>query len=255
MADRACGKLQARVGFGEYRMNGLLISVTDAVEAEVALGTGVDILDMKNPAEGALGQLPLSIIAEIALMAANRCTTSATIGDLPMQPEILVKAVRQLAETGVDIIKIGFFGRQHHESCASAIAQAASAQVRLIAVLMADQSPDFNLLPLLKAAGFYGVMLDTANKQSGHLLDHLNLEELREFCGIAHEQKLVIGLAGSLREAHIPVLAELQANYLGFRGAVCVNSNRVAELDAGRLGSIKQMLHKYNRVQQYALIP
>jgi len=236
-------------------VNGLLISVTDTGEAEVALRTGIDILDLKNPAEGALGQLPLPIIAEIVSIAGSRCTTSATIGDLPMQPEILSKAVERLAVTGVDIIKIGFFGSRQHEACARAITRAANGRVQLIAVLMADQSPDFALLPLLKAAGFYGVMLDTANKQDGHLLNHLNIQQLREFCDIARKQKLAIGLAGSLGEAHIPALAELQANYLGFRGAVCVNNDRIAELDAGRLGVIKELLYKYNRSRQHVLTP
>ena len=33
----------------------LLVSVTDADEARVAVEAGVDIVDVKNPAEGSLG--------------------------------------------------------------------------------------------------------------------------------------------------------------------------------------------------------
>ena len=40
-------------------MSKLLISVTSAEEALLALEGGADIIDMKNPLEGALGALPL----------------------------------------------------------------------------------------------------------------------------------------------------------------------------------------------------
>lgn len=235
-------------------MTGLLISITNLKEAEIAIRADVDILDMKNPAEGALGQLPLATITEIASIADKRCMTSATIGDLPMQPEILAKATERLVGTGVDIIKIGFFGREHHAVCASAVAHAAKGRARLIAVLMADQFPNFTLMPALKAAGFYGVMLDTAIKQGKHLLNHLEVNELQEFCGRAKEQSLVTGLAGSLRESHIQALVKLGADYLGFRGAVCANADRNAKLDEERLLSIKELLCKNNKPQYETLM-
>lgn len=228
-------------------MTGLLISVTNLREAETAIRAGVDILDMKNPAEGALGQLPLAIIAEIVAATQKRCVTSATVGDLPMKPELLAEATEHLIETGVDIIKIGFFGHEQHEICAEAISQAARGRVKLIAVLMADESPDLTIVPALKTAGFYGVMLDTSIKQKKSLLDHLDVEDLSDFCELVRDQHLVIGLAGSLRESHIPVLAEFGADYLGFRGAVCVNINRNADLDENRLLLIKDLLYKSNK--------
>ncbi len=234
-------------------MTGLLISVTSLHEAETAVRAGVDILDMKNPAEGALGQLPLATIAEIVSVTNKRCVTSATIGDLPMKPELLAGATEHLIETGVDIVKIGFFGHKYHEICADVISRAARGRVKLIAVLMADESPDLTVVPALKAAGFYGVMLDTSIKQKKTLLDHLNTQQLSEFCELARDHDLVIGLAGSLRESHIPILAELGADYLGFRGAVCANVNRNAELDEGRLLLIKDLLYKNNKSKCDAL--
>jgi len=95
-------------------MTQLLISVTSAEEAQIALENGADFIDLKDPAKGALGALPLATIAEIVSyvkVASNSDykLTSATIGDLPMQPQLIAEQVAQLATTGVDIIKIGFF--------------------------------------------------------------------------------------------------------------------------------------------------
>ncbi|HEY8354624.1 MAG TPA: (5-formylfuran-3-yl)methyl phosphate synthase [Methylophilaceae bacterium] len=235
-------------------MTGLLISVNSPAEAETALRTGVDILDLKNPAEGALGRLPLPIIREIAGIAAGRCTTSATVGDLPMQPQLLADAAAEVAATGVDIVKVGFFGGARMPDCARAIGQRVGDRVKLVAVLMADRQPDFGLIPVLAAAGFYGVMLDTADKRKGSLPDCMQKEDLDAFCAAARANGLVTGLAGALRERHIAVLQRLQPDYLGFRGAVCAGHDRSAGLDALRLQEIKSMLQKCNIRRQEAPI-
>jgi uncharacterized protein (UPF0264 family) len=227
-------------------LTGLLVSVTDRSEAEIALDVGVDILDIKNPAEGALGQLPLEAVAEIAALAKGRCKTSATIGDLPMQPDLVAAAATAMTETGVDIVKIGFFGTAHHEACAKALYQAVGGRAGLVAVLMADQTPDPGLIPALQKHGFYGVMLDTATKHGKHLLDYFDIEELQVFCSQAKRHGLISGLAGSLKNTHVEVLAHLNAGYLGFRGAICFGGNRNAELDANKLLLIKSLLQKNN---------
>jgi len=253
MAGGARGEFQGGNESGEYGVTGLLISVTSLHEAELALDVGVDILDMKNPAEGALGRLPLIEIAAIVAATGNRCVTSATVGDLPMQPDLLTNAVQEVMATGVDIVKVGFFGSgQQLDVCAREIGRLATAEGKLVAVLMADQQPAFSLVPVLKAAGFHGVMLDTANKQNGSLLDCLTVRDLQNFCDAAQAQGLVTGLAGSLRETQIATLLDLRPNYLGFRGAACLDLNREAHLDADRLKSIRNLLHKYNSARYEA---
>ena len=227
-------------------MTGLLVSVTDKSEAEIALDAGVDILDMKNPAEGALGQLPLEAVADIAALAKGRCTTSATIGDLPMQPDLVAAAASAMTETGVDIVKIGFFGTAHHEACAKALCRAVDGRAGLVAVLMADQAPDFSVIPTLCQQGFYGVMLDTASKNGKHLLDYFEINQLQSFCLQAQQHGLISGLAGSIKSVHVEKLAHLNASYLGFRGAVCHAGNRNARLDTNSLLLVKSLLHKNN---------
>lgn len=233
-------------------MTGLLISVGSKLEAEEALNVGVDILDLKNPAEGALGRLPLRDIIDVVQVVGKRCVTSATIGDLPMQPQLLAEAAAEVSATGVDIVKVGFFAGESLVNCAQAIGRRVGGQTKLIAVLMADQQHDFDLMPALSAAGFYGVMLDTADKRKGSLIDCLGMEEIRGFCAASRRHGLVTGLAGSLREAHVTALQGMQPDYLGFRGAVCTGLDRNAGLDQARLKSIKSLLQKYNKRQQEA---
>ena len=62
-----------------------LASIQSLDEAKALIPTLPDILDIKNPSEGALGALNVVSVASIVDLIANRCLTSATIGDLPMQ--------------------------------------------------------------------------------------------------------------------------------------------------------------------------
>ncbi len=224
----------------------MLASVTCVEEAVMVMQAGVDLIDMKNPVQGALGALPLSRIAEIVTAIAAATPTSATIGDLPMSPQVIVDAVMQTAETGVDYVKIGFFGQNQHLACITALKPLTAKGVRIIAVLFADQSPALHLLPELAAAGFYGVMLDTANKNGKNLLDYMSITQLADFVTQAKPLNLESGLAGSLRLEHIASLQALHAGYLGFRGALTLDSDRVAGIEQHRVQMIKNMLYNCN---------
>ena len=74
-------------------MTQLLISVTSLDEAQMALENGADIIDLKDPSAGALGALPVELITSIVSFVNKQKLTSATIGDQPMQPDLLVQHV------------------------------------------------------------------------------------------------------------------------------------------------------------------
>ncbi|MDI4664175.1 (5-formylfuran-3-yl)methyl phosphate synthase [Xanthobacter autotrophicus] len=227
---------------------GLLASVADLAEMEVALGAGADIVDLKNPAEGALGawgEAPLR--AAVARWRAAGCVTglSATVGDQPLDAAILLAAARRTAATGVPLVKIGF--PLPAEGPGAALAPVLDAlaplarETRLIAVLFADQRPDLAALPHFAAAGFHGVMLDTADKTAGGLLAHLGVERLAGFVAEAKAAGLLTGLAGSLKLEDIAPLAALKPHYLGFRGALCA-TGRTSALDPVRLARVREAL-------------
>lgn len=227
-------------------MTALLASVRDREEALLAMQAGADILDLKNPDEGALGALPLPTIREIVDVVDEQVTISATIGDLPMQPERVVFAIEHTSAQGVGIVKAGFFGSQGHEACIQAIQPLARKGIRVVAVLFADQAPDFSLLPKMKTAGFFGVMLDTARKDGKRLRDWLDESTLREFLKTAQALDLKTGLAGSLALEDIPLLTALQPDYLGFRGALCERRQRCDKLSESRVREAEELLRECN---------
>ncbi len=227
-------------------MTWLLASVRDLAEAELAWAGGAELVDLKDPDRGALGAWPEGELRRAVAHLGERAVLSATTGDLPMEPAGLVTAARATAATGVAYVKVGFFAGGDHAACAEALAAVAADGARLVAVLMADQRPDLDLLPRLAAAGFAGAMLDTADKRAGGLRRHMGDTALARFVVTAQAQGLLCGLAGSLGLADIPPLAALGPDYLGFRGALC-RGDRTGSLDPQALATVRKALHTAGR--------
>jgi len=222
-------------------MTSLLASVRSAGEAAIAVTGGADIIDAKEPSAGALGRVEPTLLRGIVREVAGRCPVSATIGDLELSPDIVSAAVEATAEDGADIVKVGVFQGALAATWA-ALRPLARRGLRLVAVMFADRAPDLIGIPTRCAeAGFYGVMLDTADKTAGPLTAHLDHEALLAFVHRARGLGLASGLAGSLRLRDIPDLASLGADYLGFRSALTVGG-RSGGLDAAALRGVRQAL-------------
>lgn len=218
----------------------MLASVSGPDEADIALAGGADIVDCKDPNQGALGAVDAATLRAILARIAGRREVSAVAGDLPMQPDILRPAAEAMAATGIAFVKIGLFPGGDPAAAIRALAPLA-ARARLVAVLFADLAPDFSLLPLLAQAGFKGAMLDTARKGEGRLLDHMPLPALRRFVAACQAQGLLCGLAGALEAPDVPRLLLLQPDVLGFRGALCANG-RASTLDPARVALIRALI-------------
>jgi (5-formylfuran-3-yl)methyl phosphate synthase len=223
-------------------MTGMLASVTSVDEARIALAAGVDIIDLKAPDKGALGALPIAVVREVVAAIGGACPVSATIGDQPLQPAPVLFSVRQMADAGVDYVKIGFFDGGDRSATLNALAAPASEGIKLIAVLFGDNQPDIACLDALAAAGFCGAMLDTQDKRRGSLLDCCEIDFLADFVAAARVRDLLCGLAGSLRDRDIDVLRPLAPDYLGFRGALCAGHRRTERLDEGAVREIKRLV-------------
>lgn len=215
-----------------------LASVTCVTEARIALDAGADFIDCKYPKAGALGALPPETIAGIVAVVAGAKPVSATIGDLPTEPPAMVAAAEAIAATGVNIVKVGFFGGGDPHHAIADLGHARLAQARLVAVLMADRQPDLTVIPALAGAGFYGVMLDTADKAAGPLTKVASIAFLDEFLRVSRNCGLSSGLAGSLQRRDIATLIPLRPDILGFRGALC-RDGRTSVLDAARTAAVR----------------
>lgn len=218
----------------------MLASVTGPTEAEIALAGGVDVVDLKDPARGALGVVGIEMVRATVAAVAGRRPVSAVTGDLPMQPEAVVAAAGSMAGAGVDYVKQGIFPGGEPEQCIRALAPLAQC-VRLVGVLFADRAPDLALLPLLAQAGFHAAMLDTADKSQGRLLDHMDLPRLRQFVAECCHHGLVSGLAGALEAPDVPRLLVLQPGVLGFRSALCGNG-RTSSIEPGAVQEIRRLI-------------
>ncbi|HVS26757.1 MAG TPA: (5-formylfuran-3-yl)methyl phosphate synthase [Burkholderiales bacterium] len=233
-------------------MTRLLVSVKSLDEARIALECGADIIDFKDPANGALGALPSDTVREAVQWVNRRCPVSATLGDLPMEPATLVQAVKKAA-AGVDFVKVGFFPHGDSRACIHALARHAR-RVGLVAVLFADCNPDFSLVEDLAQAGFAGVMLDTADKTQGGLRRHWDDAGLRHFVKRAQRLSLITGLAGSLQLEDVPDLIKLGPDYLGFRGALCAGTERSRGLQASRVSVLRHAIPRLSADSSMAAI-
>ena len=225
----------------------LLISVTSVQEAQMALAHQVEILDLKDPNTGALGALPFDVITEVVQYVKNQTqnatpTISATIGDVPMLPEVLVEKVERLQATGVDYIKIGFFAADDYQPCLNALQPIIQAGAKIIAVLFAENTYSATLIESIQRAGFVGVMLDTANKNGQTLFNYYSTLALAEFAEKVIMNDMMLGFAGSLKAQDVVKFKALNPTYLGFRGGVCDNFLRQASLSAEKIQLVQNAM-------------
>jgi uncharacterized protein (UPF0264 family) len=208
-------------------MTMLLASVTGSREAELAISHGADIVDLKDPTKGALGALEPSVVCDAVKVIAGRRPVSAVIGDVPMEPDQINAAVRTMAATGVDYVKVGLFAGPGRGECIRALAALAQ-RTKLVGVMFIDCEPDNELIGHMAKSGFAGAMLDTAQKNGARLLDHADPAAIGDFVRACRSHGLFTGLAGSLEAADVPRLLLLAPDYLGFRGALCARHDRRA---------------------------
>jgi dihydroneopterin aldolase len=218
-----------------------LASVIGADEAEIALEHGADIIDLKDAAKGGLAPLPADVVRTAVSAVAGRLPVSAVAGEPGMDADALTSSVQEIARTGVDYVKFGVYPGPQHKACVQALAPVTS-QTKLVAVLFADQQPDFTLLSFLSERGFAGAMLDTARKGAGRLLDHADVAILHEFVERCRGHGLLCGLAGSLEAPDVPRLLLLAPDILGFRGALCAGQDRGGRLDPHAVNLIRELI-------------
>jgi len=228
--------------------------VTDLHEARMALKGCANIIDLKDPARGALGAVTNDIQQAVTRFVDRRRPVSATVGDLPMSAEVIADAIQTTSANGVDFVKVGLFGPGIHADILNTLAAAGQAGIRVIAVLFIDQYSPLHLLDPLRTAGCCGVMLDTADKTRGGLFHHLDRETVAAFVRQAKKLGLLSGLAGSLQLRDIPALSALAPDYLGFRTALCQGGRRTSRLSASAMEQVRTQLDEASRGGEVCLL-
>lgn len=233
-------------------MTGFLASISSLEEAQLVRSQGADVIDLKDPARGALGALDEDSVRAIVSLLDNNVMLSATVGDLPAYAAELETAVINMHACGVDIVKVGVFDETISPFVLSVLERLTDRGISIVLVFFAElYPPDLNY-QRLRRGGITGVMLDTSEKANGNLRDKLDDGTLTEFVRKAERAGLVTGLAGSLTREDIPPLLRISPDYLGFRGALCKQHQRTLRIDAAKVADIRKLIP---RKQQFATMP
>jgi uncharacterized protein (UPF0264 family) len=82
----------------------LLVSVVSAGEARLALAGGADIIDVKDPGEGALGAPAPDVLTEVVRVVGSAAPVSVALGDMPDLPHTAALAARGAELSGADYV-------------------------------------------------------------------------------------------------------------------------------------------------------
>jgi (5-formylfuran-3-yl)methyl phosphate synthase len=229
----------------------LLVSVVDADEARVAVEAGVDIVDVKNPAEGALGAPGPAVIGRVREVVPPERPLSAAIGDLPYLPGTAALAALGAARSGAAYVKVGLWGTSVTDEAVAvlrAVREAVDRGAAVIAAAYADAErvpsrplPPGDVVEAARRAGVEGCLLDTAVKDGHGLFDWLTPEALAALVSEGHAAGLEMALAGALRAEDLAVVRATGADIAGVRSAACRDGRRSAPLDADRIGRLRAM--------------
>jgi (5-formylfuran-3-yl)methyl phosphate synthase len=229
----------------------LLVSVADAREARVAVQGGVDIVDVKNPAEGALGAPAPGMIARVRDTVPPEHPVSAAIGDLPNLPGSAALAALGAARSGAAYVKVGLWGTSTEEQAVAvlrAVREALDGDATVIAGAYADAErvpspplPPGAVVAAARRAKVGGCLVDTAVKDGRGLFEWLTPDALAALVAEGHAAKLEIALAGALRAEDLPTVRATGADIAGVRSAACRDGRRTAPLDAARIGRLQAM--------------
>jgi (5-formylfuran-3-yl)methyl phosphate synthase len=216
----------------------LLISPINEKEASEAIAGGADIVDVKNPKEGALGANYPWVIKRIKEITPKNIEVSCTLGEVGNLPGSVSLAALGAASLGVNYIKVGLHGIKTAQEAifllqnVSRASKGCNPKIKVAVAGYADAekigSINSLLIPEIAHKSQVDVaMLDTSVKDGKNLFDYLTLKQLKKFVDSTHEFGLEAALAGSLRKQDLPVVYSLGADVAGLRGAACTNSNRV----------------------------
>lgn len=229
----------------------LLISVTDAHEAAEAVAGGADIVDVKDPAAGALGLAATSSVRDARRLTPADRPVTAALGDGPFVPEVAARLALDLARAGASYVKLGLRDTGAREAVATlqAVKAALAGSAGLIVAGFADfarvGAPDPLELPeLASAAGAQGCLVDTAVKDGRGLFAWLDDAALRRLVVACRSRGLTSGLAGSLRAEDLPRIAALDPDILGIRGAACAGDRVRGRISARRVEALVGLLRR-----------
>jgi uncharacterized protein (UPF0264 family) len=233
----------------------LLVSVANAAEASAALAGGADVIDAKNPHDGALGAVSLDVLREIHGTVAGARLVTAAIGDAGDELEI-ERVAGAFAAAGAALVKVGCAGITS-PSRVQALIRAAVVGARkgsdgtggVVAVAYADADRVSGLdasafIDAAARAGATGVLLDTADKDGPGLRGLIAPAALATWVTAAHDAGLLVALAGKLSADDLAFVRDAGADIAGVRGAAC-EGGRTGRVSADKVRVLRNLVGLY----------
>lgn len=232
----------------------LLVSVVNGAEAQAALQGGADIIDLKNPREGALGAPAPRVIQEVCAALKKERPFSIALGEFPGKPSAAALAAWGSAFFQPDFVKVAFLPDSPPEEIPVALQEIkislqhweGEKTICLVSVAFADRMgacswslADFALLS--REGGADGCLVDTWEKKGRSLRDYLKDEEIGGWIDFCHRQGLFCGLAGALKFSDIPPLKERNPDLIGVRSAVCGGDRLGGRISAQPVRELKEL--------------
>lgn len=219
----------------------LLVSVRSAEEARAALAGGAEIVDAKDPSQGALGAVELRVLREILRAVNGVRPVSAALGDAG-DAESLAARSRAAAAEGATFVKVGFADVRELESVRARLsgvmdgALLPAAPCAVVAVAYADwheigAAAPSTVVAAAAAEGAMGVLVDTVRKDGAGLFRCLGRAALGSLVREARARSLLVALAGRITVEDLAFAYEAGAEVVGVRGAAC---------DGGREGRVRE---------------
>ena len=230
----------------------LLISVRTPSETATALAGGADIIDAKEPANGALGPVTPDILMAIDHSVPTDRPLSVALGDARSVAGVwaamsaLPLRLRRRAYVKIGLAGVGA-GPEARTLLAAAADAAAShpAAPRLIPVVYAEKGGE-RLAREIRAeaarVGAAGVLVDTARTDGRTLLDWWPEARLSEWVRAVRGDGLQVALAGSLGLAELKRVVVLEPDVVGVRGAACAGG-RSGPIEAARVRALRRVIH------------
>ncbi len=227
-------------------MTRLLVSVRDAAEARIALESGVDLIDVKEPQRGALGPADPSVWQEVLDAVAGRVPVSCALGELT---DIRQGDTASIPD-GMRYMKVGLAGAANLNNWVvrwREIVDRRPPACEVVAVIYADgaraQAPNADqILAAARSLPCAAVLVDTFDKQSGNVFQHWPSEFLASLLGQARDSGLLTVLGGGLCWNSLASALALPADYLAVRGLAC-REGRTSAIDPAACRRLARQVH------------
>jgi uncharacterized protein (UPF0264 family) len=231
-------------------MTQLLVSVRSAAEARSALAGGAGLIDVKEPAHGALGRAATRVIHEVVEAVGARLPVSAALGEWADDQRII-------PDLALSFVKWGLARCARRQAWRRELAALLETSRRPQVVLAAyadwecaQAPPAEDVLALAAEHPGSVLLLDTHCKDANNplrkarptLLDWLPVAWVEDWCGRARDAGVRVALAGSLGAPEIRTLLPARPDWFAVRGAACMAGDRHGTITAEQVRRLADLI-------------